>query len=50
MLMVVLLVAMVAVVAAGEAVRGLCRRMLARPIPLVSADDTMTAGQAPAAA
>ena len=27
------------VLCAGEAVRGQCRRMLDRPIPLVSADD-----------
>jgi hypothetical protein len=40
MLTVLLLLAAVAVVlAAGEAVRGQCRRMLSRPIPLVSAAD-----------
>ena len=36
---IVLLAAVALVVAAGEAVRGQCRKMLARPIPLVSADD-----------
>jgi hypothetical protein len=40
MLTVILLLAAVAVVlVAGEAVRGQCRRMLSRPIPLVSASD-----------
>lgn len=39
MTLMILLLAVAAVVLAGEAVRNQCRRMLARPIPLVSADD-----------
>jgi hypothetical protein len=40
MLTVFLVVLAVAfVIAAGEAVRGQCQRMLSRPVPLVSAND-----------
>ena len=37
--LIVLFAAVALVVGAGEAVRGQCRRMLERPIPLVSADE-----------
>jgi len=37
--LIVLLAAVALIVGAGEAVRGQCRRMLARPVPLVSAHD-----------
>ena len=39
MTLIVVVAAVALVVIAGEAVRGQCRRMLARPIPLVSAAD-----------
>ena len=35
----VMFAAVALVVIAGEAVRGQCRRMLGRPVPLVSAND-----------
>ena len=39
MTLIVVLAAVALVVIAGEAVRGQCRRMLDRPVPLVSAND-----------
>lgn len=38
MTLIVFLAAVALIVVAGEAVRGQCRRMLDRPIPLISAD------------
>ena len=39
MTLMVVLAAVALVVIAGEAVRGQCRRMLDRPVPLISAND-----------
>jgi len=42
MTLIVVFAAVALVVIAGEAVRGQCRRMLDRPVPLVSANDVAT--------
>ncbi len=46
MTLLVVFAAVAFVVLAGEAVRGQCRRMLVRPVPLVSANDVSVDAQA----